>query len=270
MHGTVTRTESSGLRVYTYTAPEHGWRANSHVIELPTQLVIVDAQLTPGYASEVADLAADLGKPVSRLYISHAHPDHFAGAGVINAPSYALGSVKYLIDTSGDLRIGRGYRCTPGHEDSSPVLARPVDRTVEPGKEAIDGVEFSFASIADAETTEQLTIGLPETGILLTQDVVYHDVHMFIAERAFGTWEEALSALEGLPYHTILPGHGLPADRSVFQLNRQYLRAAQEALATADGPDDLSRRLVAAFPDYGGTAMEGLQNFYLFPAAGES
>jgi glyoxylase-like metal-dependent hydrolase (beta-lactamase superfamily II) len=270
MYGTITTTEASGLRIHTYTAPEHGWRANSHIIELPSQLVIFDAQLTPAYARDVTGVADSLGKPVTRLYVSHAHPDHFAGAGSVSAPSYALESVKYLIDASGDVRIERGYRCTPGHAIAEPVLARPVDHVVEPGEEIIDGVRFSFTPVADAETTEQLTIGLPDAGILLAQDVVYHNVHLFIAEQAFASWAKALDTLEARPYHTILPGHGLPTDRSVYQRNRDYLRAARDALAATTGPDDLNLRLTAAFPDYGGTAMEGLQNFYLFPAARES
>ena len=49
-------------------------------------------------------------------------------------------------------------------------------------------------------------------------------------------------------------------------MNRAYLASALTAFARATGPEDLNRRLEAAFPDYGGTAMQGLQNFYLFPA----
>ena len=80
MHGTVSVTAAGAAIVHTYTAPEVGWRVNSHVIELATQLVLFDAQLTPAYASEVLGVAASLGKPITRLYISHAHPDHFAPA----------------------------------------------------------------------------------------------------------------------------------------------------------------------------------------------
>jgi glyoxylase-like metal-dependent hydrolase (beta-lactamase superfamily II) len=270
MRGIVTVTPAAGgVSIHTYTAPEPGWRVNSHIVELPTQLVIVDAQLTAGYATEVAELAGRLGKPVTRLYISHAHPDHFAGAGVIDAPSYALASVKHLIDASGDVRIERGYRCTPGHENAEPVAARPVDHVVEPGEEVIDGIRFSFEPVADAETTEQLTIGLPDLGALIAQDVVYHHVHLFIAEHAFGSWEQALGALESRPYDTILPGHGLPGDHGIYRLNRAYLAMAQQALAAASGPEDLNQRLETAYPDYGGTAMQGLQNFYLFPASRE-
>ena len=48
--------------------------ANTHLIELATQCVLVDAQLTPAYAREVLDTARGLGEPIARLYFPHAHP----------------------------------------------------------------------------------------------------------------------------------------------------------------------------------------------------
>jgi glyoxylase-like metal-dependent hydrolase (beta-lactamase superfamily II) len=265
MEGTVTATPAGAAIIHTYTAPETGWHVNSHIIETPSQLVLFDAQLTPAYAREVVKIAGSLGKPMTRLYISHAHPDHFAGASVIDAPSYALPSVRELIGRSGDLRIERGYQNTPGHDGAEPVRSRPVDHVVEPGQEMIDGVRFRFETVANAETTEQLTIGLPDAGVLLAQDVAYNRVHLFIGEHAFDSWAAAIIALEAAPYEVILPGHGRPGGRGIFAADRQYLAVARDALAKATGPDDLNRRLEAAFPEYAGTAMQGLQNFYLFP-----
>ena len=265
MGGIMTRTGSGPVTIHTYTAPEKGWLVNSHLIELPHEIIIFDTQLTAEYAREVLEMAASLGKKITRVYISHAHPDHFAGASLIDAPTYALASVKSLIDGTGDLRIERGYRFTPGHDDAEPVKARPVDHTVEPGEEVIDGARFSFLPVAQAETTEQLAIGLPEAGILMAQDVLYNHVHLFLGEGAFGDWEAALDALERLPFDVLLPGHGLPGDRALYDSARNYLAVAAGALAAAAGPEDLNRRLEAAFPRYGGRAMQGLQNFYLFP-----
>lgn len=72
--------------------------------------------------------------------------------------------------------------------------------------------------------------------------------------------------LEARPYDVILAGHGLPGDRRIYDADRRYLAVARNAVAEAAGPVDLNRRLEAAFPAYGGTAMQGLQNFYLLPA----
>jgi glyoxylase-like metal-dependent hydrolase (beta-lactamase superfamily II) len=128
--------------------------------------VLVDAQLTLDYARELMDYAAVTGKPVTKCYISHAHPDHFAGAALVDAPTYALASQKELIDRSGDLRIRRACQLTSGREDPLLPPARPVDYLAEAGEEVIDGVRLRLQPVLDAETTEQLTIGLPGQRIL--------------------------------------------------------------------------------------------------------
>jgi len=207
MQGTITVTPAGAATVHTYTAPETGWRANSHVIELASQAVLFDVPLTEEYAGEVLTVADSLGKPLTRLYISHAHPDHFAGAALIEAPSYAPGPVKDLIDRSGDLRIQRGYACTPGHTGVPLPRSRPVDHAVAPGaEETLDGIRLRFEAVPQAETDSQLTIALPDAGVLITQDVLYNGVHMFLGEHAFDAWNAAITALEALPYETIIPG----------------------------------------------------------------
>lgn len=266
MEGTVTVTRAGQVNVHSYVAPERGWCAASHLIELPTQIVLFDMPLALDLASEVLDHAAAIGKPVTRCYISHAHPDHFTGTALADVPTYALWSQKELIDRSGDLRIARAYQLTPGHEGTEPPLARPVDRVVEAGEEVIDGVRLSFERVLDAETSEQLTIGLPEQGILIAQDVVYHHVHSFIGEQNFATWSLALDLLGSWPYRTVLPGHGLPGGRQLYTAAQAYLATAAEEFAAATGPGDLNRRLETAYPAFGGRAMQGLQNFYLYPA----
>ena len=44
VQGNVTVTPAGAATIHTYTAPETGWRANSHVIELASQVVLFDAQ----------------------------------------------------------------------------------------------------------------------------------------------------------------------------------------------------------------------------------
>jgi glyoxylase-like metal-dependent hydrolase (beta-lactamase superfamily II) len=235
--------------------------------------VLFDTPLTEEHAREVLAVVGSTGNPVTRLYISHAHPDHFASAALIAAPSYALGPVKDPIDRSGDLRIQRGYACTPGHAGVPLPPSRPVDHAVAAGaEETLDGVRLRFESVAQAEIDVQLAIAFPDSGVLISQDVLYNGVHLFLGEHAVGAWQDAITALEALPYEIILPGHGLPrangipAGRAIYDANREYLAAAEKAFAHATGSADLNKRLETAFPSYGGTAMQGLQNFYLYPA----
>jgi hypothetical protein len=50
MNGKIRITEQPGLRVHTYTAPDDGWAVNTHLVELPTQSIAIDAQYMIPYA----------------------------------------------------------------------------------------------------------------------------------------------------------------------------------------------------------------------------
>ena len=56
MLGEIALTDRDEIRIHTYTAPEEGWRVNSHIIEMATQLFVVDAQYMLPYAGEVVAL----------------------------------------------------------------------------------------------------------------------------------------------------------------------------------------------------------------------
>lgn len=47
-------------------------------------------------------------------------------------------------------------------------------------------------------------IGLPEYGILFTQDLIYNNVHAFLGERAFDGWSAALDTYQKLAYEKVL------------------------------------------------------------------
>jgi glyoxylase-like metal-dependent hydrolase (beta-lactamase superfamily II) len=57
----------------------------------------------------------------SRLYISHAHPDHFAGASLVDAPAHALAAVRDRINQTATMVIPGAYLLT-GTTDIEPWL----------------------------------------------------------------------------------------------------------------------------------------------------
>jgi glyoxylase-like metal-dependent hydrolase (beta-lactamase superfamily II) len=263
MLGRITVTQADGLRIHTYTAPEEGWVVNTHIIELPTQLIVIDAQYTLTYAREVLGYADALGKPIARLYISHFHPDHLLGAAAFAAPIYALPEVKAKIDAVGDRVATEEHE---KHGDAIPIHAERPGRLVSPGLETIEGVRFEFISLQHAETENALMVGFPDHGILITQDLVYHAVHVFIAERAFDTWGAALRKYQELPYEKLLPGHGAPGGPELYDAMLHYLSIARGCLSQASDGDDLKVRLIAAFPVFGGRVLLDHQKRFLFPS----
>lgn len=49
-----------------------------------------------------------------------------------------------------------------------------------------------------------------EHRILITQDLIYNDMRVFIAERGFDTWSAAFQHRQSQSYEKVLPGHGAP------------------------------------------------------------
>jgi glyoxylase-like metal-dependent hydrolase (beta-lactamase superfamily II) len=261
-HGKVSITGGHGVRVHTYTAPEDGWAVNTHFVELPTQLIAIDGQYTIPYAKEALAYAATLAKPVTRLYVTHYHPDHLLGAAAFGLAIHALSEVKAKIDAVGDRVASEEHEKFP---DDIPARAEKPSLLVTPAAETIEGVGFEFLHLQHAETEHALMIGLPEHRILITQDLVYNGVHVFISERSFDTWLAALQHYKAQQYDRILPGHGAPGGRELYDRMRDYLSAARELLTQSSDGDDLKARLIAAFPEFGGHAMLDHQKRFLFP-----
>jgi len=262
MHGKITITQAGDLRVHTYTAPEDGWQVNSHMVELSSQLVVIDAQYLLPHAREVLAYADQLHKPISRLYISHYHPDHLLGAVVFSAPIYALGEVSAKIGAVGD-RVAREE-----HEKLGAVVA---DRAVLPkhvqktGVETIEETPIDFIHIQHAETQDALMVGFSKHGILITQDLVYNRVHAMVGERAFEAWDTALESKKRLEYDKVLPGHGAPGGKDLYERMQQYLSTAREMFTQSVDGDDMKNKMMNAFPGYGGIGMLDQQKRFLFP-----
>ena len=255
MLGTVIVTDKGNVKVHTYMSPADSFNVTTQLIETPTAIVAVDAQFVLGYAAEVVAYAEELGKPIERLIITHAHPDHYQGAKLFGAPIHALDVVTKQIVEGGDKSDPTG--------EVIPVADFTPTETIEPGTAIIDGVTFEFDAISGGEAADQLLIKLPELGVLVAQDLVYHDNHLFLGQNDIAGWQQILGDLQALDgYDVVLAGHGAPSDPSVYTKVATYLDAAAELLG--DDGDAYKAAITAKFPEYGADFLIDIANLYLF------
>jgi len=248
MPGTWTVTSNAFSPIHTFTAPEDGWLVTSHIIELPSQLLVVDAQYTLPYAREVARYAAEQKKPLTRLYVTHYHPDHLLGAAAFDAPLFALASVVDKIGAAGD-RVAREEHEKIGND--IPTQARQPDRRVDEGEEIIDGVRIEHRRLRSAETEDALIVALPDAGAVIVQDLVYNRAHPFLGEQRFDAWRTALERYRDLPYGIVLPGHGVPGGKALYDEMIDYLDFAEDALKASAAAVEFKERILRHYPDYG-------------------
>ena len=257
---TVTRNDVAPIR--TFTALEDGWLVNSHVIEFPSELLVIDAQYTLRHAHEVVGYARNLRKPIRRLIVTHYHPDHILGAAAFDVPLYALESVAEKIGAVGD-RVAHEEHEKVG--DDIPATARRPDESIAEGVEILDSVRLELRRLKGAETEDALTIALPDAGAIIVQDLAYNQAHPFLGERRFDSWRAALRAYQALPYEVVLPGHGVPGQRVLYEEMLRYLDVAEETLRAARAPSEFRERMIDRFPNYGGLKVLDHELRFLFP-----
>ncbi|MGW7674227.1 MBL fold metallo-hydrolase [Streptomyces sp. NPDC054775] len=256
MHGNITIVDGGQVRIHNYGAPSGGLLVNTQLIETPSRIIAVDAQFVLAYADEVVTYAKGLGKPIDRLIISHAHPDHYHGAARFGVPTHALQETIAEIVAAGDK--------TDLPTGTSISLA-DVTPTVEitPGPEIIDGIPFEFEKVTGGEIHTTLVVKLPEQGVLLAADVAYNHTHLWLQDRDFDGWQANIDRFAAeTEYETIIPGHGTPAGPEIWAELTAYINASRELLG--DDGDAYKRAITGRFPDYQGASLIDIANTFMF------
>lgn len=255
MNGTVTVIDKGAVRIHSYAAPDNSFNVTTQLIETPARVIAVDAQFVLAYADEAVAYARGLGKPLDRLIITHAHPDHFAGASRFGAPIHALAAVREQIAAQADGQDPTG----------APYSITEVTPTVEitTGTQVIDGITFVFEAHSGGEAADELVIKLPEHGVLIAQDLVYNQLHLFLGNNDIAGWQRAVEQLAAdSSYDTILPGHGLPTGPEVFAEITRYLADASQLLG--DDGEAYKKAIIDRYPAYSGALLIDIANRYLF------
>jgi glyoxylase-like metal-dependent hydrolase (beta-lactamase superfamily II) len=256
------------VRIHTFIS---AFTANNianatHIIESENALVLIDGQFLAHYAREFRSYADRLtknsGKKIVRLYLSHFHPDHWFGLGTAftDIPIYALPETIDAIKQHGaasreDHLKKLGDQAPPEEiiEIKNAVAPKLIDRidplrATEADQEAIDGVRYVFSKITNTEIDFLLTIGLPDLGIFIAQDLLYSGTHLYLTAN-MKHWIEVLGELLTSDYELFLAGHGFPADKTEVAKNAEYLTAAQYAQATESSKYDFKPFLLQRYPE---------------------
>lgn len=249
--GTVHIIERNNVKVHTYLSNDVLHATN--IIESKNKLVLFDAQFTRPYAKDFRAYADSLGKPIERVIISHAHPDHFFGLGIafkdIQDKIYSLEKTKQDIKSQGPGMIK--FWKDKFKEGAMPEKIIAPTQTIKLGLNVIDNVRYEFVRVLNAETDEQLVIKLPDLGIVLVQDLIFNDIHLYMGYNALDGWITALEDLKSLSgYDIVIAGHGYPAKPNIIEKNIKYLKDVKKILTSANKPEDFKKQLIEKYPHY--------------------
>jgi glyoxylase-like metal-dependent hydrolase (beta-lactamase superfamily II) len=248
--------DQRGFSIKVFTSRDDQFWTNSVIIEGTQEVMLVDAQLTKTNAERVLQELKETKKPLSVIYITHEHADHFLGLEVFKE---AYPRVRIIANSAVVDRINRVYQ---EKIDKWQKISGSAATSRVVAIEKFDGnfIEFENSKMEvlkdlQGDTDENTMLWIPEQRILIAGDVLFNNMHVYTAEtdrQARGKWLNALNKIRELKPSVVIPGHskvGAPLDASTaVDFTENYLSAFDEELKEAKDPDSLINAMKQRFP----------------------
>ena len=228
-------TLEDGLIMHTFLSkglPGGMGSVNSHIFEAEDSILIMNAQFYKAAAMDLRSYVEALGKPVERILVSHAHPDHGFGASYMRdlAPIAATEAVR--AEAAQTFPFFANVMVQRMGEDAAkanfPIGDLPIiNATLEEGAFEFGGTTFEVFDLPSHEVGTETFIKIPEHNLLMVFDAIMPYAHQLV----FGvpgqdfqdrieiglTLIDTLEAMEG--YDKLIFGHNsiepLPASEQL-------------------------------------------------------
>jgi glyoxylase-like metal-dependent hydrolase (beta-lactamase superfamily II) len=237
------------------------WSPLSHtLIHGRTEAAVVDPPITVAQATALANWIEAFGKRLAYVYITHWHADHWLATSELakRFPDVTVYASTATIDrmikgTPDGVPAELWTGLFPGQLPAAPIpiLARPVPADGF----AVDGHPLIAVEAGHSDTDDSTVLHAPSIGLVAAGDVVYSNVHQYLAETPGGgleAWHRALDVVQALRPVTVVSGHKDPSrDDSPADIDetRRYLDDVGALLATGPTRAEFYARVLERYPD---------------------
>src|SRR5258708_3584883 len=245
-----------GFSIKVFTSPDDQFWANSVIIEGAHEVMLVDAQLTKTSAEKVLQEIRETKKPLSIIYVTHEHADHFLGLEVFKE---AYPGVRIIANSAVTDRINKVYQ--EKVDKWKKILGSGATSQVV-AIEKFDGnfIDFENSKIellkdVQGDTDENTMLWIPGQRILISGDVLFNDMHVYAAEtdsKAREKWLNSLNKIRTLRPSVVIPGHskvGAPFDpNTAVDFTENYLLVFEKELKKPKNADSFINAMKERFP----------------------
>ncbi len=185
-----------GFSIKVFTSPDDQFWTNSVIVEGVHEVMLVDAQLTKTSAEKVLQQIKETKKPLSIIYITHEHADHFLGLEVFKEayPRVRIIATSAVVDRINKVyqeKIDKWKKILGSGATSHAVAISKLDGNFI----TFESSKIEVLKNIQGDTDENTMLWIPGQRILIAGDVVVNHVHVYTAEtdsKARGKWLNAL------------------------------------------------------------------------------
>lgn len=245
------------LSTKVFFSDESGFEVASVIVMGKTEAILIDAQWTLSNAHRVIAEILETGRTLKTIYLTHAHPDHYFGAGVIAQafPGARVVAVPSEAQIMNDQFFGKMeiWEAVIGAHNVCRVTA--TVESLESNHLEIEGQRLEIIPRVMGDMRYNTMVWIPSIRTLYASDVLFNEAHPFTCELTPEErleWIAAIDKIETMDAEVIIPGHqkpGMPFDKSSLAFTRAYLGATEEELARTDSVGEFYYAMAERFPE---------------------
>jgi glyoxylase-like metal-dependent hydrolase (beta-lactamase superfamily II) len=247
----------------------HGVEAtvNAYIFSDDTSIVLADCLRNSNEAAKLAQQIKEQGKPLTHLLITHGHPDHYLGMNIMKQEFPDVNIVVASQEIKDDIAGFSAWMETVGWLDGEPAM-KPKSETNPNGFDyqqnisVLTGNELKLAGGAvlelksdysGAECEHLTTVFSKDLNAFLANDFCYSGVHPWLAidKNNIENWKKQLEEFKTIFSESkpaVYPGHGKPADVSMFSDMLNYIRDFQKVVAEAKTREEAMTKMQELYP----------------------
>jgi glyoxylase-like metal-dependent hydrolase (beta-lactamase superfamily II) len=245
------------LSTKVFFSDERGFEVASVIVMGENDAVLIDTQWTLSNAHRLIAEIAETGKHLKTIYVTHAHPDHYFGLGVI---AEAFPSARIIALASVARTINHQFFGKLDHWEQVIGVANVCRRTVNieslsENAFELEGQQIEIIPEVMGDLKYNTVIWIPSIKTLYGSDVLFNQAHPFTCEvtaKERQQWMRDIERLEKMGAEVVIPGHqkpGMPFDASSFTFTKDYLIATEEELAKTKDEANFYYAMVKHFPE---------------------
>ena len=247
----------NSLSLKTFFSDEKGFEVASVIVMGKTDAALIDAQWTLSNAHRVIAEIAETGKELKTIYVTHAHPDHYFGLGVI-AEAFPTARCIALPSVAG--MINRQFFGKLDHWEnvigSTNVCRKTVNiESLSENHFELEGERIEIIPELIGDLKYNTAVWIPSISTIYGSDILFNQAHPFTCEvtaEERQQWIRDIEGLERMNAEVIIPGHqrpGMPFDTSSYTFTKDYLAATEEEIARTNDEGNFYYAMVQRFPD---------------------
>lgn len=245
----------SKLTATVFTGSPAGFLVDSTLVAGDRDAILIDGQFDLADAHRLVATILESKKNLTTVYVTHFHPDHYFGLGVIQqafprARLVALPTVVEEIKQSWQDKVAQWGPLYGDLVPSQPVVPAPLAGTTL----TLEGQTLEIHGGVQGDAEDNSYVWIPSIKTVVAGDIIYRGVHAWTRETTAAqrkAWRATLDQLAALHPTTVIAGHKDPRqkdDAGAIEATRAYLDAFDAAVASSKTSAEVQHKVKARYP----------------------